>query len=134
MKTIREIGKGRNKYVPYPNLCVFILEKWKHLTYSFIFVKIKNIYTLTKTKMVKLVEEDRVRTYTLAELEKMEWKCYRTLKKQKEHYIPLMIFDAWAKAQYRAWIKSTPYSVKYVRLKDIKEYVKKNSWKILTFN
>lgn len=84
--------------------------------------------------MVKLVEEDRVRTYTLLELEKLEDKNYRTLKAHKELYIPLMIFDASSNWQYKAWNKAVPYSVKYVRLKDIKEYVKKNSWKILTFN
>lgn len=51
--------------------------------------------------MVKLVEEERIKTYTIAELEKLENKTYRTIKAHKELYFPVMIFDSQSNAQFK---------------------------------
>ena len=75
-----------------------------------------------------------IQSYKIVELCELEWKDGRTIKnspRYSKNYIPVKFANGLAKQHYKAWTQGKPYSVRYVRLKDIKEYVEKKTWKKL---
>lgn len=72
--------------------------------------------------------------YKLKDLWEMENKDYRTIKnspKYSKNYIPVQFENALAKQHKRMWTQKNAYSVRYIRLKDIKQYIEKKTWKKL---
>ena len=67
-----------------------------------------------------------IKTYNLTELEKLEWITMETMKKRKTEYIPIF-FKNWQSAwNFRRGKTKNPYSVKYIRRKDLDNYLKEN--------
>ena len=74
---------------------------------------------------------DSYKLKTLCELDEKNPRTIKNSPKYSQWYIAVK-FDNWlAKQHYKAWTQWKPYSVRYVRLKDIKEYVEKKTWKKL---
>ena len=75
-----------------------------------------------------------VESYKLKDLAEMEGKAPATIKNWKifsKNYIAIK-FENWlAKQHYKAWTQKTPYSIRYIKFKDIKEYIEKKTWKKL---
>lgn len=73
-----------------------------------------------------------VPSYKLKHLAELENKHPLTIKKgniYSKNYIAIK-FDNWmSKAMSKAWLQKKDYSVRYVRLKDLKEYIEKKTWK-----
>lgn len=75
-----------------------------------------------------------VNSYKLKDLAQLENKHPVTIKSGKlysKNYIAIK-FDNWmSKAMSKAWLQKKDYSVRYIRLKDLKEYIEKKTWKKL---
>lgn len=82
---------------------------------------------------MKLVEEDRIKTYKLNEISRLDNINYRTIKAHKEKYFPIRVQDSVSMSQYKSGKKANPFVVRYIRLKDIQRYVKKNTGLELIF-
>lgn len=75
-----------------------------------------------------------VPTYKINELCEMDNRNYRTIKnspKYSQWYIPVKFENASARGRKKMWIQKTDYTIKYIRLKDLKEYFEKKTWKKL---
>lgn len=75
---------------------------------------------------------DLLQSYKLKELAQLENKAPVTIKKWKlysKNYIAIKFNNWTSKAMSKAWLQKKDYSVRYVRLKDIKEYIEKKTWK-----
>ena len=80
------------------------------------------------------MEELLVNSYKLKHLAELEGKHPLTIKSWKirsKNYIAIK-FDNWtSRAMSKAWLQKKDYSVRYIRLKDLKEYIEKKTWKKL---
>lgn len=62
----------------------------------------------------------------------MDHKHNQTIQKSFR-YIPILVENWLTKYNYREWKTTKPYTVKYIRLDELKEYMKKEHDKKLTF-
>lgn len=70
------------------------------------------------------MELEGIRAYKIIELSKKEKLNYRTIKKRTDDYIPIL-FESWqARANCKIWNQSKPYSIRYIRIKDLEKYLK----------
>ena len=72
---------------------------------------------------------DWLKLYTLKELKDIEWSYYTKIKNSNK-YIPVKIKDARNKYLHEKWYIKKDYSIKYIRLEDIENYL----WKKLTIS
>ena len=75
-----------------------------------------------------------LKSYKLKELAKLENKAPTTIKEWKlwsKNYIAIKFDNGMSKAMSKAWLQKKDYSVRYVRIKDLKEYIEKKTWKKL---
>ncbi len=84
----------------------------------------------------KVVNNDEIRSYTLTELCKKDNTTIPTIKKWsiKRNYIKVRFENSKAKMQCKQWYQKKPYSIKYIRLKDIERVIEKYGWKIIFRN
>lgn len=75
---------------------------------------------------------DWIKTYSIKELEILEKKNYRTIKKS-HRYIPIMVENWLTTNSFRRWVTKKPYSIKYIRYSDLKDRFENNHDKKLTF-
>ena len=67
-----------------------------------------------------------IKAFSIKELCKVEWVCFRTIKKRTNEYIPIN-FESWHTTYYnKIWIQKTPYSTRYIRVKDLLKYMEKD--------
>lgn len=75
-----------------------------------------------------------IKAYKLKELCELDDKNPRTIKNSKtywKNYVAIK-FESWtSRAMNKAWITKKDYSVRYIKLKDLKEYFEKKTWKKL---
>ena len=65
-----------------------------------------------------------IKAYKLTELEKKENLNRLTIKKRTRDYIPIL-FESWyTRGRYKRGEQKTPYSIRYIRRKDIEKYKK----------
>jgi len=64
-----------------------------------------------------------IKTYNLTELSKLENKAPITIRKSFR-YIPIKIETKRLQTRCKKWEQKTPYSIRYIRLKDIQELLK----------
>lgn len=63
-----------------------------------------------------------VKAYKQIELAKMDGRHPLTIKNNYK-YIPIY-FENWqTRSSYKKWFSTTPYSVRYIRLDDLKDYM-----------
>lgn len=67
---------------------------------------------------------DWIKAYKIVELEKLENLNFRTIKSRKHRYIPIIIENWLTRAWFKMGNKSKPYSIMYIRVKDINDYLK----------
>ena len=74
---------------------------------------------------------DWLKLYTIKELKELDWSYYAKIKNSNK-YIPIKIQDARNKYLHEKWYIKKDYSIKYIRLEDIENYL----WKkmTITFN
>ena len=80
------------------------------------------------------MQELLVESYKLKELADKENKNPRTIKNWKifwKNYVAIKFSNSHTKACNKAWITKKDYSVRYVKLKDLKDYIEKRTWKKL---
>lgn len=65
-----------------------------------------------------------IKAYKLSDLEKKEKLNRLTIKKRELEYIPIAFENAQASTRFRRGIQKSPYSIRYIRLKDIEKYLK----------
>ena len=65
-----------------------------------------------------------IKAYKLTELEKKENLTFKTLKKRTDDYIPIMFENALARSKSKTWWQKNPYSIRYIRKKDLEKYLK----------
>ena len=68
--------------------------------------------------------KEGIKAYKLTELVKKEKLDYRTIKRRTSDYIPVIFENALARNKSRAWIQKNPYSVRYIRRKDLEKFIK----------
>lgn len=74
-----------------------------------------------------------IKVFWIMDLVKKEWSYKQAIHKNKSEYIPVMISDAGTRARMKAGKQEKPYRIQYVRLKDIMQYIKQETWKELIF-
>lgn len=65
-----------------------------------------------------------IKAYKISELEKKENLNYRTIKKRTSDYIPILFVNAKAKSKFKSWEQKNPYSIRYIRRKDLEKFIK----------
>ena len=65
-----------------------------------------------------------IKSYKLSELEKKEKLNRLTIKKRVWDYIPIEFENAQAKTKCKRGEQKNPYSIRYIRVKDIEKYMK----------
>lgn len=65
-----------------------------------------------------------IKAYKLSELEKKENLNRLTIKKRITEYIPIAFENAQAKTKCRRGEQKNPYSIRYIRIKDIEKFMK----------
>jgi len=65
-----------------------------------------------------------IRAYKLVELEKIEDLNRLTIKKRKSDYIPIEFENNQAKSKCKRGEQKNPYSIRYIRRKDLEEFRK----------
>ena len=71
------------------------------------------------------MEEIWVRAFTQLEIARRERIDRRNIKKKPELYIPVFFYNYHAKVQSEKWNQKNPYSVRYIRAKDLDVYFRK---------
>ena len=79
------------------------------------------------------VSSDEIKSYTLTELCEKDHTTIPTIKKGsiKRNYIKARFENSKAKMQCKNGLQKKPYTIKYIRLKDIERIIEKNWWKII---
>lgn len=65
-----------------------------------------------------------IKAYKISELEKKENLTFKTIKKRTNDYIPIEFENALARVKCRRWEQNNPYSIRYIRRKDIEKRLK----------
>lgn len=68
------------------------------------------------------MEENGVRAFTQLEIARRERIDRRNIKKKSELYIPVFFENSMARQQFKVWRQKNPYSVRYIRAKDLDVY------------
>lgn len=66
---------------------------------------------------------DEIKSYTQVELAALEWKSRQTIK-NSIRYIPVQFYNSQAKSRVNAGIQKNPYTIRYIKLDDIKKLLK----------
>ncbi len=75
-----------------------------------------------------------VDSYKLKELAEIEGKHPTTIKSGKifsKNYIAVKFENSQSRDWYKAGRQAKPYTVRYIKLKDLKSYIEKKTWKKL---
>ncbi len=80
-----------------------------------------------------IVNNDEIKSYTLTELCEKDNTTIPTIKNGsiKRNYIKVRFENSKAKMQYKQWYQKKPYTIKYIRLKDLEKALEKHWWKIV---
>lgn len=65
-----------------------------------------------------------IKAYKISELEKKENLNYRTIKKRTNDYIPIVFENALARVKSKRGEQKRPYSIRYIRRKDLEKFIK----------
>jgi hypothetical protein len=76
-----------------------------------------------------MIENEGLTLYSIKELKEMDWSYYAKIKNSNK-YIPVKIKNAWNKYLHEKWVLKKDYSIKYIKIEDIENYL----WKKLTIN
>lgn len=77
------------------------------------------------------MDKESIRLYTMKELKEMEWAYYYKIVNSKR-YIPVKVSDWKTKYSFKKWYTKTDYSIRYIRLEDIENYLQKSVKIVLT--
>ena len=77
------------------------------------------------------MEREPIRLYTMKELKEIEGVYYYKIVNSNK-YLPVKIQDAHNSYEYRKGRAKKDYSVKYIRIEDIENYLKKSVKIVLT--
>lgn len=79
------------------------------------------------------ITSDEIKSYTLTELCEKDKTTIPTIKNGsiQRNYIKVRFENSKAKLQFKQWYQKKPYSIKYIRLKDIERVIKKYWWQIV---
>ena len=76
-----------------------------------------------------MIENEGLTLYSIKELKEIDWSYYAKIKNSNK-YIPVKIRNSKSKYSYNKWITKKDYSIKYIKIEDIENYL----WKKLTIN
>lgn len=77
--------------------------------------------------------KELIKTYTLTQLSFMDWVDTRTVK-TSGRYLPVRI-DSWTKQyDFKNWRTKKAYTVKYIRLDELRYIYNKRTWKKLVID
>lgn len=78
----------------------------------------------------KETSKEFIKTYTLRQLSYIEWVDTRTIK-NSWRYLPVRIDTYDSLYNFKKWLTKKPYSVKYIRLDEIKDIFNRKTGKKL---
>lgn len=71
-----------------------------------------------------------IKCYDLKQLALIEWKAVQSIKKDPR-FLPVRIDTAMARTKQKMWTKRNCYTVKYIRLDEIKHIFNQRTWRKL---
>lgn len=77
--------------------------------------------------------EEGIKTYMLMDIVRNDHIAKTTVHEKLEEYIPIKIEDAWTRNRFKIGRQKRPYTVKYIRMRELARYLKKCTGKEILF-
>lgn len=77
------------------------------------------------------MDKEPIKLYTMKELKELEGTYYYKIA-NSDRYIPVKVMDGKTKYAHKKWYTKTDYSLRYIRIEDIENYLKKSVKIVLT--